>query len=179
MKKLFVLALALVMVLAMGVTAFAATAVNGYNDGVGSYDIAIDADYTGGETNTDAVYGVKIEWTAFDFEYHVQNVGGTWDPENLEYDDTDEVETGWVEGKDSATVTVTNHSNAAVIVTAAITGEFTLAEQANLTTGVELTAATEGTAGGNTTITVNAGGTITADGTAATLTVTIAAKPAA
>lgn len=107
MKKLIATVLALVMVMSLSVTAFAAETV-GQN---GSQDIDVTAKYSDAVTTPD-VYSVDIEWDNMTFTY---SEAGTmdWDPATHTYKEN--VNAGW--DKESANVTVTNHSNVDVTVT--------------------------------------------------------------
>ena len=103
MKKILSLALVLVMMMSLSVTAFAAT-----NDGTADTTIDVKAVYSSGTTTPDVV-SVDISWGATEFTY---SVGGThtWDPVNHEYKDN--TSATWT--PKGNTVTVTNHSNVAI-----------------------------------------------------------------
>ena len=107
MRKLIAMILALVMVLSMSTVAFAAETV-GQN---GSQNIDVTAKYSDAVTTPD-VYSVDITWDSMVFTY---SEAGTmdWDPATHTY--TENITAGW--DKESADVTVTNHSNVAVDVT--------------------------------------------------------------
>lgn len=173
MKKMISLLAAAALTCTMGTTAFAAD-----QDGVntGSYSADVKGTYqTGG---SDAVYSVDIAWTDMSFIYTGAGEG-TWDPETHQYSGSSEG--AWTASNDS--ITVTNHSNAAVKATASYQAE----------TGYESTTMTFGENNGNTiatavgtqvgeapsaTITVTPGGTLaeSADGgKIGTITVSIAA----
>ena len=103
MKKLLTLALALVMMMSLSVTAFAAT-----NDGTSDTTIDVKAVYSASATTPDVI-SADIAWGAMEFTY---SVGGThtWDPVNHVYKDN--TTATWTSSGN--TVTVTNHSNVAI-----------------------------------------------------------------
>lgn len=109
MKKILSLILALAMVMSLSVTAFAAED-NGNKPGEDT-NIDVSAKHVaGGSTGT--VYSVDIEWTDMTFTY-TDTTTKTWKPEDHSYATTP----GGSWDKTTATVTVTNHSNAAVKAT--------------------------------------------------------------
>ena len=101
MKKFFALALALALTLALSVTCFAALE-NKTGDVTATYKTP-DAAGT--------VYQVDVAFDAMTFTYTPEG-NGVWDPDNHVY--KDKAAAKW-EG--AGTITVTNHSNAAVNVT--------------------------------------------------------------
>ena len=104
MKKFFSIALVLVMMMSLSVTAFAAETNNGSKDTT----IDVNAMYTDGAATPDVI-SVDIAWGEMQFTY---SVGGThtWDPVNHEYKDN--TSASWTASGN--TVTVTNHSNVAI-----------------------------------------------------------------
>ncbi|MCL2487582.1 MAG: hypothetical protein FWE80_02750 [Oscillospiraceae bacterium] len=112
MKKLFAVLAVLTLVLSAGsVFAFAGSDTVG----LGNKDINVEAKYEGG-TSTPTVYSVDLAWGAMQFTF---NAGGTfdWDADTHEYDNN--TTASWTASGD--TVTVTNHSNAAIDVSMAYT----------------------------------------------------------
>ena len=106
MKKLIATTLALTTVLCTGMPVLAAETV-GQN---GSQDIDVTAKYSDSTTTPDA-YSIDIAWEDMTFTY---SMAGTmeWDPATHTYEEN--ITAGW--DKESADVTVTNHSNVAVDV---------------------------------------------------------------
>lgn len=174
MKKITSLLAAAAMVGTMGTTAFAAD-----QDGVGtgSYAADVHGTYKAGGSGA-VVYSVDIAWTDMNFTYTGAGKGN-WDPETHQYIGGSE-EGAWTASNDS--ITVTNHSNAAVKATASYK-----AERGYVTTSMTFgnNAATVATAEGtevasapSATITVSPSGTLadSADGRKiGTITVNIAA----
>lgn len=127
MKKVFALILAVMMIATMSVTAFAAESPATNNGG--DTAITVKGTYTGGDTASDVI-SVGIAWDAMEFTYNAGSEG-TWNPTTHKYDNV--VAAGW--STDTATITVTNHSNVAVTatlkwekntaLTGTITGTFT------------------------------------------------------
>lgn len=105
MKKLFAIALAIVMMLSMATTVFATTVDT---DG-GKADINVNATYQDGVATVSKI-SVDVSWEAMEFTY---SVGGTknWDEKTHTY--TDNTTSSWSDGK---TITVTNHSDSAIKV---------------------------------------------------------------
>lgn len=109
MKKFVSLALALLMVLALGVTVFAAPSVtNGTQDVTATYEEGTD------ET---VVYSVVLEWSVSEFKYTKGNK--TWDASSRDYKS---VAGGTWSGTGFAKLT--NSSNAAVTMTAAVESDY-------------------------------------------------------
>ena len=108
MKKFFALALALALTFAMAVTCFAARDINKVTD-TKSADIVID--YMEGSLSS-TVYGVDVEFGDMTFSYQEASEG-KWNTETHEYDPIDE---GYWKNS-TADITVTNHSNAAIVAT--------------------------------------------------------------
>ena len=172
MKKLVSMLAVAALTCTMGTTAFAAD-----QDGVstGSYPADVKGTYQAGSSG--AVYSVDIAWTDMSFIY--TGVGeGTWDPETHQYSGSSEG--AWTASNDS--ITVTNHSNAAVKATASYQAE-TGYESTTMTFGnneatVATAVGTEVASAPSATITVTPGGTLaeSADGgKIGTITVSIAA----
>ena len=110
MKKFFALALALVLTFALAVTCFAAKDITAVG---GSKSETVKVAYNPGGTSA-TVYGVDVVFEDMTFNYTAASQG-TWDPDTHTYKDIAAAE--W--DKTSATVTVTNHSNAAIVATVA------------------------------------------------------------
>ena len=81
-------------------------------DGTGSYSAEVKGTYQPGGSGA-VVYSVDIAWTDMNFTYTGAGEG-TWDPETHQYEGG--TEASWTDS--NASVTVINHSNAAVTVTA-------------------------------------------------------------
>ena len=173
MKKLVSMLAVAALTCTMGTTAFAAD-----QDGVntGSYPADVKGTYYAG-SSSDVVYSVDIAWTDMSFIYTGAGEG-TWDPETHQYSGSSEG--AWTASNDS--ITVTNHSNAAVKATAsyqAETGyESTTMSFGNNEATVATAVGTEVDSAPSATITVTPGGTLaeSADGgKIGTITVSIAA----
>lgn len=173
MKKITTLLAAAALTCAMGTTAFAAD-----QDGVSTGDYTADVKGTYQASGSGAVvYSVDIAWTDMSFTYTGAGEG-TWDPETHQYSGSSEG--AWTASNDS--ITVTNHSNAAVKATASYQAE-TGYESTTMTFGnngatVATAEGTEFAKAPSATITVTPGGTLadTANGgKIGTITVSIAA----
>ena len=81
-------------------------------DGTGSYSAEVKGTYQPGGSGA-VVYSVDIAWTDMNFTYTGAGEG-TWNPETHQYEGG--TEASWTDS--NASVTVINHSNAAVTVTA-------------------------------------------------------------
>ena len=170
MKKLVSMLVAAALVCTMSTTAFAAD-----QDGVGtgSYYADVKGTYRSGAV----VYSVDIAWTDMSFTYTGAG-GGTWDPETHQYSGSSEG--AWTASNDS--ITVTNHSNAAVKATASYQAEPGY-ESTTMTFGnngatVATAVGTEVASAPSATITVTPGGTLAESangGKIGTITVSIAA----
>ena len=171
MKKLVSILAVAALTCAMGTTAFAAD-----QDGVntGSYSADVKGTYQAGGA---VVYSVDIAWTDMSFTYTGAGEG-TWDPETHQYSGSSEG--AWTASDDS--ITVTNHSNAAVKATASYQAE-TGYESTTMTFGnneatVATAVGTEVASAPSATITVTPGGTLAESangGKIGTITVSIAA----
>ena len=111
MKKLFALILALVMMTALSVPAFATEGL-GMDDGE-NIDISVQGIYK--EVAESTVYSVDITWENLTFTYTETK---KWDVENNTFGDV--VRGAW---SGSGTITVTNHSNGGIIATMRDVGE--------------------------------------------------------
>ena len=145
-------------------------------DGTGSYSAEVKGTYQAGSSGA-VVYSVDIAWTDMSFIYTGAGEG-TWDPETHQYSGSSEG--AWTASNDS--ITVTNHSNAAVKATASYQAE-TGYESTTMTFGnngatVATAVDTEVASAPKAIITVTPGGTLaeSADGgKIGTITVSIAA----
>ena len=174
MKKLVSMLAVAALTCAMGTTAFAAD-----QDGVktGDYTADVKGTYQAGGAGA-VVYSVDIAWTDMSFTYTGAGEG-TWDPETHQYSGGSS-EGAWTASNDS--ITVTNHSNAAVKATASYQAE-TGYESTTMTFGnngatVATAVGTEVASAPSATITVTPGGTLAESangGKIGTITVSIAA----
>ena len=115
MKKIMSLALALVMLMSLSVTAFAAdTSPKTVEAENGTATIDVTAKYVADVADPSDTYNVVVTWSGMEFTYTVEGTQ-TWNAETHKYDvQMDETGT-WSEN--TATITVTNHSNVAVNAT--------------------------------------------------------------
>ena len=145
-------------------------------DGTGSYSAEVKGTYQPGGSGA-VVYSVDIAWTDMNFTYTGAGEG-TWNPETHQYSGSSEG--AWTASNDS--ITVTNHSNAAVKATASYQAE-TGYESTTMTFGnneatVATAVGTEVASAPSATITVTPGGTLAESangGKIGTITVSIAA----
>ena len=173
MKKITTLLAAAALTCAMGTTAFAAD-----QDGVNTGSYSADVKGTYQADGSDAVYSVDIAWTDMSFTYTGAGEG-TWDPETHQYSGGSS-EGAWTASNDS--ITVTNHSNAAVKATASYQAETgygsTTMTFGNNGATVATAEGTEVDSAPSATITVTPGGTLAESangGKIGTITVSIAA----
>jgi hypothetical protein len=110
MKKFLALILALVMVFSLAGVAFAETIEDDGKDGNYENQYNITVNVNKGST----VYFVQIKWGDLVFNY---NGTATWDPDEHVYNHSE----GAGLAKNTTTITVINHSNAAVNTTATLT----------------------------------------------------------
>lgn len=112
-KKIASVLMATALLAAAGISASAKTVTvpsNPSHDVMGTY-----TDFS----TADTVYSVDVEWGAMKFNY-TKSGNAVWNPEDHSYDRHEVTGTWNAEGN---TVTVTNHSNAAVKADAAFTAE--------------------------------------------------------
>lgn len=174
MKKLVSMLAVAALTCTMGTTAFAAD-----QDGVETGDYTADVKGTYQASSSGAVvYSVDIAWTDMSFTYTGAGEG-TWDPETHQYSGGSS-EGAWTASNDS--ITVTNHSNAAVTATAKFDPDSGY-ESTTMTFGnngatVATAVGTEVASAPSATITVTPGGTLAESangGKIGTITVSIAA----
>ena len=145
-------------------------------DGTGSYSADVKGTYQPGGSGA-VVYSVDIAWTDMNFTYTGAGEG-TWNPETHQYSGSSEG--AWTASDDS--ITVTNHSNAAVKATAKFEADSGY-ESTTMTFGnngatVATAVGTEVASAPSATITVTPGGTLAESangGKIGTITVNIAA----
>ena len=111
MKKIISVIVAVLLVACMSVSAFATSPISSV-PGTDTKDVHV----TIGSGTGLKVYKVVIEWASLDFTYN-PGTDASWNPETHEY--SDGTGAGW-DGETTRNVKVTNHSNAAVNVAAAI-----------------------------------------------------------
>ena len=132
MKKIMSLALALIMLMSLSVTAFAAdTSPKTVEANNGTATIDVTAKYVNDVDAAAEKVNVVVEWTAMEFTYTVDGTQ-VWNPSTHSY--TVENETAnWSEN--TATITVTNHSHVAVNATLS----FAAAEGVTVTSAIKET----------------------------------------
>ena len=145
-------------------------------DGTGSYSAEVKGTYQPGGSGA-VVYSVDIAWTDMNFTYTGAGEG-TWNPETHQYSGSSEG--AWTASDDS--ITVTNHSNAAVKATAKFEAdsgyESTTMTFGNNEATVATAVGTEVASAPSATITVTPSGTLAESangGKIGTITVSIAA----
>lgn len=115
MKKTVTLLLALTLCLFLCGPAFAAAVDSS------SGDVIIRVEGVAGDGAP--VYYVTFQWESLQFTYDFKETAKTWDPTDHDYTITTDGTAGW--DRTSADVTVVNHSNAAVAVSASFSGSGT------------------------------------------------------
>lgn len=164
MKKIVALMLSFAMVMSLGVSAMAdtiTTTTDPGNTSVGTVAVAVT-------DTTDVVYSVTVEWTDTSVEY--ESSKGTWSTEDLAYANPT---ASWKD--DTASVSVSNRSNAAVVASIAPNENNTGTTYAFSQNSFELTSAEDGVVDEDV-FTITASGTPSGTGND-TFTVTIT-KPA-
>ena len=130
MKKILAALIALAMIACMSIPAFAGQVTL---EELGNQTIDVEATLVTREDVTVNVYSVNVEWEDMTFTYTTAQKTYTWDPENLEYDETVDP-AKW--NKASAAITVTNSSDLAVAVTASATNGFTVTGAGTLASAI-------------------------------------------
>lgn len=126
MKKVLSFVLALVMVMALSVTAFGAnTATIGdktsLNKDTDKTDFNIEAAYSTKANETVNTYKVKIDWKTPSFSYEKNGKIYTWNTTELKYVETDSQGAGWNGVTEGAlSLKVTNYSDKAVTCSASL-----------------------------------------------------------
>lgn len=122
MKKVLSFVLALVMVLALSVTAFADTENVGPSDTLNSQKkIDIGVSYTTKAPETIHKYKVQIDWTTPSFTYQKDGATYSWDADKMVYNKTTSKGTGWgTETSKTLNLKVINYSDMAVNCSASL-----------------------------------------------------------
>lgn len=109
MKKILSVLIAILLVMYLGTTVFAAE----IDEAEGSASTDVKGTYETGGT-ADIVYSVDVIWGNMEFTY-IDAEPGEWNPETHKYDNVGTA--SWTCETDANKVAVTNHSNTAVLVT--------------------------------------------------------------
>ena len=130
MKKIIALALTLVLVLSMSVTVFANDVMSNYDTVNKTVDDPMtDTSSTGniaitinqGSNSEAEIYYVTVDWASMTFTYSF-NDSTQWNPLTHQYENTSGAATGtWDRQAIANAITVTNHSNATVTSSVALT----------------------------------------------------------
>ncbi len=164
MKKIFALILTLALVFSLAAVPAYAADPSSITAADGSATKDVTATYNAG-SSSQTVYSVTITWGDMDFEYN----DGTWDPNTHTY------KANWTQNGN--TVTVTNHSNAAITAKLSythktgfdgITGTFD-----NQTLSLATAVGTDVSAAPTATATLTLSGALTKTDTVGTITVTL------
>lgn len=185
MKKLLALTLTLVMAMSMSLNTFAAGPAAGNQTITDStegkkVDIQVNGKYTD-YLKADTVVSVDVAWDAMEFTY-AKDAQGVWNPASHEYKDV-EASKGWT--KDTASIKLTNHSNAKIEATFAfakdaglsdktITGSFTGLTENKMELTTAVNTERENAPNGTTEFGIS-GDAIDTNATLGTITVTLAA----
>lgn len=123
MKKVLALILAVCLMFSLAVTAGAATKGSSdisSNDAVsGDKSNPVKVNVTGVAGSAATVYYLEIKWDPLIFTYNYKETGKVYDPEDHTETVTTSGTAGW-QHTEAADITVTNHSNASVTVSASI-----------------------------------------------------------
>lgn len=149
MKKILCAVLALVMVMGLSVTAFAAE--HGEPSDSTKEDATITASYTGGSVTHNDKYRINVKWTpSGTIKYSDAVTTYNWNTTSLTYDkDPSSTTAGWVCDKAAIKIDVTNYSSQGVKVSCAapvITGNGVTAIKGTYTDGQTSTVLNLGTA---------------------------------
>ena len=163
MKKFFAISLAIVMILSISITAFAAIDVDG------DTSKNITATYNPSNNTSKKIYAANITWDDVAVTY---SYGKDWNPDDLNY--TTDAAGSWT-GADDIKVTVENRSNASIWAKVEFEGANGVTA-ASITEAAEIAAPEAGASNGVTkqfTITVEGTPTDLADTAIGTATVTL------